>query len=148
MADDGERPGQEQRRADPLHHPRGDQDRGARRQAAGQRAAAEDDEPGEDDSLVAAKVADRSAGEHQRGEGEGVAVDDPLKPADARPDARADTRQGDVDDRHVEEDEEVPDAHHRQHGAGRARTHASGRAPRQRDDGARHSRSPTRCRTG
>ena len=71
----------------------------------------------EDDPAVAVQVAHRPAREHERGERERVPVDDPLKPADAGIEAGADLGQRDVDDRHVEQHEEVPHTHYDEHGA-------------------------------
>src|SRR6185437_9642179 len=52
------------------------------------------------------QVAERSAGEHERGEGEHVPVDDPLQAADAGAERRLDVGERDADDRVVEEGEE------------------------------------------
>jgi hypothetical protein len=56
-------------------------------------------------------VAEVAAREHESGQRHRVAVHDPLQARDVRAEIGAQARQGDVDDRHVEQDEEHPDAH-------------------------------------
>jgi hypothetical protein len=119
MADHGERAGEQERRAYALQDAEADQRGGARRHRAAQRGDAEQRQPPEHDALVATDVANHAGAEHQAGQRDRVAVDDPLQAADARVQPRADLRQRDVDDRHVEQDQEVPDAHDDQHDPGR-----------------------------
>src|SRR5205823_4815225 len=69
-------------------------------------AGAEDDDTGEHHLLPPEQVAERAAREHQRGEREHVAVDDPLQAADADAQRRLDVGERDADDRVVEEGEE------------------------------------------
>jgi len=116
-ADDRQRPGQQQRGADALGEAGPHQHARARRDAAQEGAGPEDAQADEDDPAVAVQVAHRPAREHERGERERVSVDDPLKPADAGIEAGADLGRRDIDDRHVEQDEEVPHAHDDEHGA-------------------------------
>jgi len=139
VADDGERPREQQRRADALDDARSDEHAVARRDPAGQRPGAEHHEAGQHHALVAAQVADRPAGEHERRQRQRIAVDHPLQPADARAEGAADLGQRDVDDGHVEQHEEVPHAHDHQHGArrGLAWLRRSG-AARKRFGDARH----------
>jgi hypothetical protein len=114
VADDRQRARQQEGGADPLEDPRPDQQARAEGGAAGERGDPEDGQPGEDDALVAVEVADGAVGQHQAGQGDGVAVHYPLQVADVRPQPRADAGQGDVDDGHVEQDQEVAGAHHHQ----------------------------------
>src|SRR3954453_5100593 len=82
-----------------------------RPRAGRERRHAEQPQPAEHDAPVAVQVADRAAGEHEAGERDRVAVDDPLQPRRRRLQLLADARQRDVDDRDVELDEEQPGAH-------------------------------------
>jgi hypothetical protein len=116
-ADDRERARQQQRGTDALGEARPHQHARARCDAAQQGAGPEDAQAGEDDPAVTVQVPHRPAREHERGERERVPVDDPLKAADAGMEADADLRQRDVDDRDVEQHQEVPNAHDDEHGA-------------------------------
>ncbi len=115
VGDDRERPGEHEGGAEPLNDPARDQHRRRTRRATAQRGDAEHGEAGEHDALVAVQVTDGPSGEHETGQREGVAVDDPLQPADPGVQAAADRRERHVDDRHVEQDQEVADAHDQQH---------------------------------
>ena len=106
QADERERRGQQERRRGPLHDPRGEQDVQRRRRAAGQRGQGEGDHPRRVAARRADSVAERAAGEQQGGEGDHVGIDDPLQVAEIRAEVVADRRQRDVDDRHVEDDDE------------------------------------------
>jgi hypothetical protein len=110
--DDRERAREQERGAHPLHDAPADEQRRAGREAGCQRARAEGGEPGEDDALVAVAIAEVAAREHQRGQGDRIAVDDPLQAAHAGAEVGAHGGQRDVDRRHVEQDEEHADAHH------------------------------------
>jgi hypothetical protein len=105
------------RGTDALGEARPHQHARARCDAAQQGAGPEDAQAGEDDPAVTVQVPHRPAREHERGERERVPVDDPLKAADAGMEADADLRQRDVDDRDVEQHQEVPHAHDDEHGA-------------------------------
>ena len=83
VANQRKRPGLGGRRAEPHHDPPGDEDARGRCDRRDDGAGAEDDDAGEHHLLPSEQVAERAAGEHQRGEREHVAVDDPLQAADA-----------------------------------------------------------------
>jgi hypothetical protein len=56
-------------------------------------------------------IAEIAAGQHQRGDRDRIAVDDPLQLRHPGAEVGPQARDRDVDDRHVEQDEEHPDAH-------------------------------------
>ena len=60
-------------------------------------------------------VAEGPAGQEQAGQHDGVTVDDPLKPGQARVQACADVGESDVDDGDVELHQEHSGAHRGQH---------------------------------
>ena len=78
-ADQGQRTGNEQRRADALHRPRGDQLRGIAREAAAQRGQAEQGDAGDEDAAPAQPVAGGAAHQQEGREAERVGVDHPLQ---------------------------------------------------------------------
>ena len=79
----GERCREEERGADPLQQPRGDENAerggGATRHGGG----GEDGEAGDEESADAEPVTEPAAGEEKSGEDEGVGVDDPFEAVDA-----------------------------------------------------------------
>ena len=69
-------------------------------------AGAEHGDAGQHDLLAAEEVAERPAGQHEGGEGQRIAVDDPLQRGDAGMQAALDVGQADADDGVVEERQE------------------------------------------
>ena len=61
------------------------------------------------------QVPDRAAGQQQCRERECISVHNPLQAGHTRTEALADLRQRDIDDRHVQQNQEVADAHHEQY---------------------------------
>ncbi len=100
--DDREGRGREQRGADSLQGPGGDEQGLASREAREQRRRGEDGEPEQEHPLPAEQVAEPAAGEQERREGEDVPVHDPLERALAEAEVAADRREGDVDHRVVD----------------------------------------------
>ena len=101
--DDRQAAGRQQGAADPLDQPGDDQQLGARRDRAEQRGGGEEADAEDEDAPPPVAVAERAAEQDQRGEGQQVAVEDPLQGAGAGAEVAADVRQGDVDDGAVEE---------------------------------------------
>ena len=73
---------------------------------AEQRGEGEDPEPDREDAAPAEAVAERARRQQKGGEGQRVGVDDPLQAGEAGPEVALDIRQGDVDDRDVEQQHE------------------------------------------
>ena len=73
------------------------------REAAGEAREREERDADDEDPLVAEPVADAAGRDEREAVGEGVAGDDPREGRLGGVDARADRRQGDVDDRRVEQ---------------------------------------------
>ena len=107
-------------RADAHHDPAGDQRARVVRERADERAGAEERDAAEHHLLAAEQVAERAADQHQPGEGEHVAVDDPLEARDAGPQRLLHVGERDADDRVVEERQEEDRAERGQREAGRA----------------------------
>ena len=101
--DDRQAAGGQQRAADPLQQPRADQQLDARRDRAEQRGDGEEADAEDEDAPPPVAVAERAAEQDQRGEGQQVAVEDPLQGAGAGVEVAADVRQRDVDHGAVEE---------------------------------------------
>jgi hypothetical protein len=93
----------QERAPDPLHHPRGDEDldRGGHR--AQQRRHREQANADHEDTAPAVAIAQRSAEEDQRCQGELVAVENPLERACRGVQVAPDRGQRDVDHRPIEE---------------------------------------------
>ena len=106
VADERERPRLGGRRAETHHDPADDEGAGAMRDRGHDRAGAKDRDAREHHLLSAEQVAERAAGEHERGKREHVAVHDPLQAGDADAERRLDVGERDADDRVVEEGEE------------------------------------------
>jgi hypothetical protein len=118
------------RRADAGEGARGDQLAG-RVGERGQRVPqAEDRQPDEQDRPSAQPVGQAAAGQHEGGEHQQVAVDDPLQVARGGAELGHERRQRDVHDRGVDVDGEHGQAHHGEH------------RPRARADGRRHAVLP------
>ena len=81
-----------------------DQRARARRRGAQHRSHPEPDDAGGEDPPAAEEVAERAADEQQRAEREQIRVDDPLLGGEAAVQVGADRREGDVDERAVQED--------------------------------------------
>jgi hypothetical protein len=124
--------------ADSLHRARRDQHGGIERQSAGERREREQHDAGGVHAPCAEPVAERARRKHQHGERERVRVDDPLQTRDIRLQIRADLRQCDVDDSHVELRDDEADADGRENAAegGRegliGRVHETHRRPMRR----------------
>ena len=78
--------------------------------AASDRTGAEDGDAGQHDLLAAEDVAQRPPGQHEGGEGQGVAVDDPLQRRDAGMQAALDVGQPDAHHGVVQEGQEQDQA--------------------------------------
>ena len=113
-AGDGrERAGHEQRGADA--HERAQRDelvRRVRRTPTAPTASAEDGGAGDERAAAPEAVAERAGGEQQRGEGEGVGVDDPLLRRLAGVEVGGDARQGVGEHRDAGDDHHQRQAHH------------------------------------
>ena len=105
--DDRERGGGEDRGAEPLDGAGGDQLPGVGRQAAGQRGEREEHQAEHEDAAAAEQVGEPAAEQQEAAEGEHVGVDHPGQAALGEVERFADRRQGDVDDRGVEDDHEL-----------------------------------------
>ena len=101
--DDRQAARRQQRPADALDEPGEDQQLRARRHRAEQRGDGEEPDAEDEDAPPPVAVAERAAEQDQRGQGQQVAVEDPLQGAGAGAEVAADVRQGDVDDGAVEE---------------------------------------------
>ena len=110
MPDDRERAGLGRRSADAHDDAPDDQDRRRRGERRDEAAAAEERNPAEQELLPSEDVTERPTGQHQGGEREHVAVDDPLQARDAGLQRRLHVRERDADDRVVEEREEEDEA--------------------------------------
>jgi hypothetical protein len=97
----GERAGQQRRRPQALHGAGGDQDAQRRRGRAGRRTNGERRQPEHEDLAGADPVRGGTSGEHDRGQGKRVGVDDPLQPGERAANLVLDGGQRDVHDRDV-----------------------------------------------
>ena len=111
----GQRAGQQQRGTDPLDDAGADEHARTGSEPAAQRGGTEDRQSAQHDSFVAVEIPDGAAGQQHGGQRDRVPVDDPLQAADLRPQAGADLRHGDIDDRYVQQHEKVTGTHHHQH---------------------------------
>jgi hypothetical protein len=96
--DDRERRRGRERRTDALEDTGADQQRLRVGEATQQRGAREDGDSEQEDSLAPIQIAELAAREEQTGEGEDVAIDDPLERALAEAEIALDRGQGDIDD--------------------------------------------------
>src|SRR6185312_17084486 len=83
-------------------------------QRAGERGEREQGGPGEEHAAAPEQVGGAPTEHEEAGEGEGVGVDDPLEAGRGEAQPAADLGQGDVDDRDVEDDHELREAHDEQ----------------------------------
>jgi hypothetical protein len=97
-----ERVGQHHRRTEALNRARRVEHARGRRQCAAHRGQREDGHAPLECPPRAEAVAERAGRQHERGERDGVGVDDPLQPVDASAQRVRHRRQRDVDDRDVE----------------------------------------------
>ena len=95
--------------AKPWSDARDDERERRRRGAAGRAGEHEQRDAGHEHRPPAARVADAAGGHQQQPERERVARDDPLQRVLPAPQAQLDARQGDVDDRDVEQRHEPRD---------------------------------------
>ena len=91
-----------------------DQDREAGGEAAERGGAGEPDQADDEDALAAEEVADPAAEQQQAAEGERVGGDDPLAGRVGEAERFLGGRQGDVDDRRVEDDHQLGEAEDRE----------------------------------
>ena len=110
--EDRQRGGEHQRRADAHRRPPADQLAGAVGQGGERREQGEQGEADLHHALAADAVAEAAGGHQQAGEDEDVGVDDPLQLAGRGTELGRQRRQGDVDDRAVEDDDEHGRAEH------------------------------------
>lgn len=136
----GERVRQHRGGADALQRSGGDQHRRAGRDAASQRREREQHDTRRVQPARAEAVAESTGRQHQHREGERVGVDDPLKARDIGVQIRADFRQRNIDDGHVELRDDEAHADSREHAAegGRNGTFCGGHALYRRRDVAHH----------
>ena len=107
VEDDRQRGRRDRRRPRPLQDAEGDQRLERGRDRAEQAGEGEEAEAAEEDALVAEAVGEPAGRDQQRRDDDEVAVEHPGEQAPARlREGGRDVREGDVDDRRVEEDEE------------------------------------------
>ena len=106
VTDDRKRPRLAGRGPDAHDHPRCNQPVDVARECSNDRSEAEDCDAGEHDPLAAEEIAQHPRCQHERCEGQGVAVDDPLQRGDPRVQVALYVGQPDADDGVVEEGEE------------------------------------------
>ena len=114
--EDGQRRGRHHGAAESLGGPGGDQHALALRQPADQRCAGEQQQAGDEDAPSPQQVGRAAAQEQEAGEGQRVGIDHPLEVDLREVQVVTDRRQGDVDDRDVEDDHELPEADQEQRG--------------------------------
>ena len=95
------------RRAEALEGAGDDQEDVRGRQAAGQRGEREEHEAADEHPPAPEQVGEPSAEQQEAAEEEGVGVDDPGEVVLAELEVAADRREGDVDDRGVDDDQEL-----------------------------------------
>jgi hypothetical protein len=108
--DDREGGRRHDRRAEPLHGARRDEDSGRAREAADQGGEREERQADEEHPLAAEDVAGTPAEQQEAAEGDCVGSDHPLQAGLREVQATPDRRQRDVDDRDVEHRHEERDA--------------------------------------
>ena len=112
--DDGERGRREQRGAEALDRPGGDQRALGLGEAAGQGGGGENEEANDEDLPAAKKVGEAAAKQQEAAECEDVCVDDPGEAVLVELKVSADRRERHVHDRGVEDDDELSHAEERQ----------------------------------
>jgi hypothetical protein len=107
IEDQRQRGRRDQRRADALHDPEGDQQLERGRNRAEQARPREPGDAEQEDPLVPEPVGQSTGRHEQSGDDDEVAVEDPRERVPPRPrEGARDVREGDIDDRGVEEGEE------------------------------------------
>ncbi len=106
VPDDGQGAGLAGRGADTHDHAAGDEPINVPRQCGHDGATTEDGHAREHHALTAEDVAEHPGGEHEAGERQRVAVDDPLQRGDAGVQIALDVGETDADDRVVQERQE------------------------------------------
>ena len=104
--------GRGQRAADALDEARAHQNRLALGEPAERRGCDEDRQADHEDAPPADEIAQPAREEEEAAEGDQVGVDHPREARLAEPEVALDRRQGDVDDRLVEDDHQEADAEH------------------------------------
>ncbi len=138
----------EQRRADSLDDPGGDQRVHVRGDRTGDRGRGEHSGADEEDPPPPVPVAQGAAEEDQRGERQRVAVDDPLQVGERRIEVLGDTRQGEVDDGAVEQRHARTEHRGEEHPpTGRLADAQAGRVDQKRHRVARVANSSSRSMT-
>ena len=112
---DRQRGRHDERGAEALHPSQHDQRAGRADHRAAQRSAAEDHQADHEARLAAEPIAGVAADQQQAGEHDRVGVDDPLQLARRHVELAHQRRQGDVDDRAVDADDQQRQAQHAQH---------------------------------
>ena len=106
--DDGHRLRHQHGCADALHGSEGDQQRRVGRQPAGQAGQGEDHDSADEQVALAAQVAQPAGGDQQHGQHQDVGVDHPEDLVERGVQGGDHARDGDVDDRQVEQGHEEP----------------------------------------
>ena len=119
LRDQRERGREHHRAADSLHAAGDDQEERVVGEPAGERGDREEDDAQHEDPLAAEEVGERAGGQDAGRQRERVGVDHPLEVGERRVERPLDRRQGDVDDRDVQQ----------QHESGRTDGHERPRLP-------------------
>ncbi len=98
-------------RADALHRAGRDQRAGVGGDTADEGRRREQGQAGDVDPPVPDEVGDRPGAEHESGQDQRVRVDDPLQRPERRLEVLGHVGEGDVDDRHVDQQHERAEAH-------------------------------------
>jgi len=106
-AEDRQRGRGDDRSAEPLNAAGRDQHPASRSQAAGQGSEGKEEQPADEDPAPPEQVGRAAAEEEEAGERQRVGAHDPLELVAAEVELAPDRGQGDVDDRHVEDDHEL-----------------------------------------
>ena len=104
---DRERGRRDERGAEPLHRARADQDPAGRREAAGERRCDEDEQPDHEHATAPEQVGSASTEQQEAAEREGVPARNPLQVRGREVERLLDRREGDVDDRDVDDEHEL-----------------------------------------
>jgi hypothetical protein len=101
--DDRQAPRRKQSPPNPLNEPGYNEQLDRRGGRAQRRRGHEDHHPQDEDATPAVDIAERTAHQHKRREGQHIAVQRPLQPRDARAEITADRRQRHVDNRRLQQ---------------------------------------------
>src|SRR5437870_8836701 len=116
-----QRSGREHCGPEPLSEAGTDEQRAAVGQAARERGAREDDEPGDEHEPATEQIGHPRAEQEEAAVGEEITVDDPLQALLAEAEVVLDRRQGDVEDRGIEYVHELDEAEQQQNRDAEAR---------------------------